>query len=274
MNCDDARQRLLELQRGRLSPDLDREVRLHLEACRACARARAEEDVLTELLERRLPLYPAPGALKRRLAKLAPAPQPAPVMPFAPRRRWPRVVAPALAAAALVVAITVTLVQRSAHDGGALAALTNEAVNDHLRVLLRDRPVDIESGEMHQVKPWFEGKLDFAPSVPSPVVPDMRLEGGSIGYFIDRKAAVVVYRLRRHVVTLLVFRADGLPGSAAKGVADERTPLRGSLRGFDVFLWRSGELGYALVADVDPVELSGIAAKLAAQTRSPAPTRE
>jgi anti-sigma factor RsiW len=63
----------------------------------------------------------------------------------------------------------------------------------------------------------------------------MRLEGGSVGYLIDRKAAVVVYRLRRHVVTLvtlLVFRGDGLA----------------------VFLWRAGELGYALVADVDPLE--------------------
>ncbi len=272
MTCDEARHHLLDLQRGRLSPELDRELRLHLEACPACARARVEEEVLTELLERRLPVYPASGALKRRLATLAPiAPPPAPVVPLAPRRSWPRVLAPAIAAAALLVAIGVTLVQRAGHDAGALAALTSEAVNDHLRVLQRDRPVDVESGGTHEVKPWFEGKLDFAPSVPSPVEPDMRLLGGSIGYFIDRKAAIVVYGLRRHVVTLLVFRADGLPWPAAKGAADERAPLRSALRGFHVFLWRSGEIGYALVGDVDPAELSGIAAKLAAQTSPPSP---
>ncbi len=269
MSCDEVRELLLDFQRGRLPAAVERELRLHLEACGACARARAEEDVLTELLERRLTRYPASAALKRRLATLVPAAtQPSPTS-FAPRRQFWRVASPALAAAALALAITITFVERSGHDGGALAALTSEAVNDHLRVLQRDRAVDVESGETHEVKPWFEGKLDFAPAVPSPVVPDMRLEGGSIGYFIDRKAAVVVYRLRRHLVTLLAFRADGLPGPAGKGVADERTPRRESQRGFEVFLWRSGELGYALVGDVDPVELSGIAAKLAAQTRSP-----
>ncbi len=311
MTCDDARQHLLDLQRDRLPTEIERELTLHLEACPACARARAEEEVLTELLERRLPLYPASAALKRRLRDLAatlrpsttpahpersaaerrvaggrsgradldtapgsapasraPAPGPAPVAP----RRWPRLLAPALAAAALVVAMSVALQRRADDDAAAIAALTREAVNDHLRVLQRERRVEIESGATHQVKPWFEGKLDFAPVVPSPVEPDMRLEGGSTGYFIDRKAAVVVYGLRSHVVTLLVFRADGLPWPSAKGFADERTPLRGALRGFQVFLWRSGELGYALVGDVDPAGLSGTAAKLAAQTSPPGRT--
>ncbi|HEX9305885.1 MAG TPA: hypothetical protein VF894_00245 [Anaeromyxobacter sp.] len=267
MTCEEARPLLLDLQRASLPPELEREVRLHLDTCAACARASAEEAVLTGLLERRLPRYPATGALKRRLAALVSGG--APVVPLAARRRSQRLVAPALVAAALV-AITATLVERSSREVGALAALTSEAVNDHLRVLVRDRPVDLESGELHQVKPWFEGKLDFAPSVPSPVAPEMRLEGGAVGYFVDRKAAVLVYRLRRHVVTLLVFRADGLSGADANGVGNARSPLHRTLRGFDVFLWRSGELGYALVADVDPVELSGIAAKLAAETRSPA----
>ncbi|HEX9400029.1 MAG TPA: hypothetical protein VF912_07965 [Anaeromyxobacter sp.] len=268
MTCEAAREHLLDLQRASLPPELEREVRLHLEACRACARASAEEDVLSELLERRLPRHPASRALTRRLAALASPAAPAP--PLAARRWSRRLGAPVVAAAALVVAITATLVARSSRDGGALAALTTESVNDHVRVLQRERPVDVESGALHEVKPWFEGKLDFAPAVPAPVVPEMRLEGGSVGYFVDRKAAVVVYRLRRHLVTLLVFRADGLP--AANGVAGERVPLRRTLRGYDVFLWRSGELGYALVSDVDAVELSAIATRLAAQTRSPART--
>jgi anti-sigma factor RsiW len=166
----------------------------------------------------------------------------------------------------LAVAAAAVLVDRSmAQDRGTLAALTGEAVSDHLRVLQRDRPVDVESTGTHQVKPWFEGKLDFAPSVPAPVEPDMRLEGASVGYFLDRKAAVVVYGLRRHVLTLLVFRADGLrwPGALAQG---ERIPSRAALRGFHVFLWRSGGLAYALVGDADRAELAGIAAKLAAST--------
>jgi anti-sigma factor RsiW len=269
MTCDDARPLLLDAQRGLLPPERDRELALHLETCRACAQARSEEAVLTVLLGRRLPQYPASPALKRRLAALAPAARPpAPVARLAPRR-WARTFAPALAAAAVVlVAGALVLGQRQGSERAALAALTTEAVNDHLRVLQLEHPVDLVSGAMHQVKPWFEGKLDFAPAVPAPVAPDMTLEGGSVGWFMDRKAAVVVYRLRRHVVTLLVFRADGLPGAGADALVDGRPPLRRSLRGFDAYLWRSGELGHALVADVDPTELSGIAARLAAETRA------
>jgi anti-sigma factor RsiW len=36
-----------------------------------------------------------------------------------------------------------------------------------------------------------------------------------------------------------------------------------SSRGFNVILWRDGELRYALVSDVDVTELSQLAAKLA-----------
>jgi anti-sigma factor RsiW len=267
MICDEARQNLLDLRRGRLSAERDREVTLHLDSCSACTQAREAEEVLSELLERRLPVYPASRALKRRLAELAvEAPRPPAELRPAPRRRWAVALAPALAAAAVLVALAFGLVERIAHPDGALAVLASEAVNDHLRVLQRSPLVQIESGGTHEVKPWFEGKLDFAPSVPSPVVPEMRLEGGALGYFVDRPAAVVVYGVRRHVVTLLVFRADGLAWPSTRSPADARTPLQAGLRGYHVFLWRSGELGYALVGDVSPDELSAIATKLAAET--------
>ena len=85
-----------------------------------------------------------------------------------------------------------------------------EAVADHLRVVYRDRPVDIESGGPHQVKPWFTGRLDFA--LPSVFGGDdaFTLEGGSVGYYLDRQAAVLVYKRRLHRASLFVFRADGL----------------------------------------------------------------
>ena len=36
-------------------------------------------------------------------------------------------------------------------------------------------------------------------------------------------------------------------------------------RGFNVLLWRDGDLGYALVSDVDRSELARLAAKVAAR---------
>jgi anti-sigma factor RsiW len=269
MTCDEARSHLLDLHRGRLAPELRTVVAGHLEGCAACARVLAEEEVLTALLER-LPSQHASAGLKRRLAALAAsalrvspgAGRGAP----APSTRS-RYALPAAIAAALVAVAAAALLGRAGSRGaGPLAALTSEAVSDHLRVLQRGRPVDVESTGIHDVKPWFEGKLDFAPSVPGPVGPEMRLVGGAMGYFLDRPAAVVVYGLRRHVLTLLVFRADGVAWPGGTADARPRLAAEGTSRGFHVFLWRSGGLGYALVGDADRVELSGIAAMLAGET--------
>ena len=136
-------------------------------------------------------------------------------------------------------------------------------MNDHLRVLSSPRPLDVESGGIHQVKPWFEGKLDFAPEIPFAGDADFPLRGGALGYFLDRRAAVVVYQRRLHGVTLLVFRADGLAwpahGLEPMGPA---AAYAASSRGFNVLLWRAGDLGYALVSDLDAAELRQLGAKL------------
>jgi len=78
-----------------------------------------------------------------------------------------------------------------------------------------------------------------------------------VGYVFDRKAAVLVYALRQHLVTLLVFRTEGL---AWPDVSTDQTR---SARGFNVVLWRGGELGYALVSDANAKELSEIGVRLA-----------
>ena len=156
---------------------------------------------MTELLEERLPRYSAPPRLKRRLeARFADTPRPS---------RWPRLLVP-LAAAAALAAGTVVLSQRMSPTA-APDRMVAEAASDHLRVLISEHPLDVPSGGIHQVKPWFQGRLDFAPAVAFAGDADFPLEGGAIGYFIDRKAAVFVYKRRLHTISLLVFRADGLP---------------------------------------------------------------
>jgi anti-sigma factor RsiW len=264
MSCEEVRTHLRDFVKRRLDPALRGGVAAHLEGCASCARAERTEHALDELLEQRLPRFAAPATLQRRLGLLLGRPQPARAAP----RRWTRALAPAMAAA-LALGLGGLLLQRGASRSGD-ASLTSELVNDHLRVLASQHPIEIESGGGHQVKPWFEGKLDFAPVVPAPEGGELTLRGGSIGYVFDRKAAVLVYGLRLHVVTLLVFRADGLDGSAAgdRGLGPARLGER-SARGFNVVLWRNGELAYALVSDVNPAELREVAARVAAATAEP-----
>ncbi|MGH7439690.1 MAG: hypothetical protein ACRENE_28710, partial [Polyangiaceae bacterium] len=141
--------------------------------------------------------------------------------------------------------------------------LVAEAVNDHLRVLYAQRPLEVESGGIHQVKPWFEGRIDFAPVVPFAGDDDFPLQGGAVAYFVDRKAATFVFKRRLHLMTLFVFRADGLPWPVmARDHVGASPASLATSRGFHVLLWRANDLGYALVSDVNEADVRALAEKI------------
>ncbi len=260
MECTDVRPHLIDYQRGQLPPEREDGVRAHIAECPSCSRADAAERTLTELLERRLPQHPAPVHLKRSLRASWPLPAPA-------RRswwnRWGRTLLPA-GAAALVILLAVPLYfQGVAARRAAAGEMVREAVNDHLRLLQSGRPLEVESGNFHQVKPWFSGRLDFAPIVPFPGDEEFPLRGGALAYFLDRRSAVFIYNRRLHDISVFVFRAEGLPWP------DRDMETLGKVRayettawGFRVILWRSGELGYAVVSDADPAEVRRLAGKI------------
>lgn len=258
-HCDETRLRLLDYQRGLLAPAEHEAVRAHVDGCAGCAREDAAEQGLSEALERRLPQYPAPLGLKRRLvsrwAALPPA-RPARSRVFRPVR-----VAAGLAAA-LALFVVFALLRGHLTPGDGVPAVALEAVNDHLRILELGRRLDVQSADVHQVRPWFAGRLDFAPRVSFGGDAEFPLRGGAIERFLDRRAAVFVYGRRLHAISLLVFRADGLPWPAGWDTRPDRVSL--TVRGFNVLLWRERDLGYALVSDLNAGELQALGTRLAA----------
>jgi anti-sigma factor RsiW len=267
MDCKEVREELAYHLRGQLAPDVQTRVAAHVQGCAACTRALAAEEQLSELLEQRLPRHAAPLSLQRRLADLLP-----PAIEPAPAARWGHVwrarllspLASAVAAAVLTVVGLRVLHQHEPPSESPAVSMVDEAVNDHLRVVYSSNPVEIESGGIHQVKPWFTGRLDFAPRVAFSGDDEFPLVGGSVGYFHDRKAAVFVFKHALHTISLLVFRAEGFDWPTThltqigRLAADVQT-----VRGFSVVLWRDGELGYCLVSDVDRAELERLATKVA-----------
>jgi anti-sigma factor RsiW len=209
----------------------------------------------------RLPKHRAPEALRARIEAAAAGERAPEASPVRPRRG--RVLAVAgfvLVAAAAVVALGV------ARAPSAPDPMVVEAVNDYVRVTLSEHPLEVASNGIHNVKPWFEGRVDFAPVVPFAGDDDFPLQGGAVAYFVDRKAATFVFKRRLHVVTLFVFRADGLPWRLAPGEGQRVGHVTAKVetsRGFHTVLWRDGDLGYALVSDVDPRDLTELASKIA-----------
>jgi anti-sigma factor RsiW len=252
LDCARARLELLDYQRGRLDPGAATMLANHLERCPDCAHEDAAERLLTEQLEERLPRYAAPFGLTRRLAAQrsisvgGPAPRPAGLA------RWL-----GLVAAVLLVALLagIALWRPAPPDG--VDRLVAEAVNNHLRLLARSAPLDVQSDDMHRVRPWFSGRLDFAPVVGFAGDSEFPLHGGTVEYFLDRRAAALVYGRRLHRVSLFVFRAEGL-----EWPPHSSPPVHATVRGFSVQLWRSGELGYALVSDLNPTEMARLAERL------------
>ena len=229
------------------------------------------EAELDRALER-LPARAVPPALRQRLEALVnPASSTsAPELPggiAVPKKEgrrgstWAASFVSACAAAALVLVVIRLAAPRP--SAGGPSELVAEAVNDHIRVISSTHPVDIESGGIHQVKPWFTGRLDFAPRVAFSGDDDFPLVGGSVGYFRDRKAAVFVFKRRLHTITLLVFPPDGLawPSDDLSRVG-RLSVAEANTRGFSVLMWRDGGLGYALVSDVNVHDLEALAAKL------------
>jgi anti-sigma factor RsiW len=128
-------------------------------------------------------------------------------------------------------------------------------VSSHVRgTQVEGHLLDVPSSDRHTVKPWFSGKLDFAPAVPDLAAEGFALEGGRLDYAARRPIAVLVYRRRQHVISLFQW--------AAAGGAIE--PLRfESSAGYSVVHWYDGQLRYRAVSDLDRRELASFARSFA-----------
>jgi anti-sigma factor RsiW len=249
--CESNREHLLAAARGQLAEPERARFERHLETCAECRKILERERALDQALAKR-PTYALPNALRAQLtAGVTPKKQPK--QSFARRAA---LFAPSLAAALLAV----FLVQKWVSPN---QELVGEAVNDHLRVLYAEHPIEIESGGIHQVKPWFTGRLDFAPAVTFSGDDEFPMQGGAIALFFDRKAASFIFKHKLHTITLFVFRNEGLSWPLRNNSSVGTLPSSSShLRGFNTLLWRDADLGYALVSDVDPSELQRLAVKV------------
>lgn len=162
------------------------------------------------------------------------------------RGHW-LVAAVSAAAGAIAAAAFVLIVVRSAPTPTIDAA--TEAVGDHLRMLV-GRGLGVEVSDMHQVKPWFAGKIDFVPPVTFLGDEDYPLAGGDVAVFLGHKAAEFVYHRHLHVISLFVFQADDI-------VSGERT-----IQGFHVITWGTNSFGLALVSDLNFDELRVLRSRL------------
>ena len=118
----------------------------------------------------------------------------------------------------------------------------------HLISLLDEHLLDVPSSDRHTVKPWFSGKLEFAPRVLDLADAGFPLAGGRLDVIEGRRVAALVYRADHHIINLFVRPGARRDGSDA-----------GTFEGYGYERWREGDLEYWAVSDVDRPRLATFA---------------
>ena len=164
--------------------------------------------------------------------------------------RWLRPAAGGFAlGAALAAGLALMITTRNIDD-----TVTDSIVTAHIRALQPGHLTDVRISDQHQVKPWFDGKIDFAPPVKELGDQGFDLIGGRLDYIQGREAAVIVYRRKLHMIDLFVTRAD----QGGSGMATLPAPLA-TPSGYNVERWRESGQEYWAISDLNRNELGDFA---------------
>jgi anti-sigma factor RsiW len=196
----------------------------HLRSCPSC------------IIQTRARYYEAPPGLEQKIRQS-----------LRPEEAKPWVWRSVAIAAALLLAASVTwniAPLRSRVDPRQLLAVN--VLSAHVRSLSGTHLLDVPSSDQHTVKPFFNGKLDFSPSVKD--VPGFPLLGGRVEYFDGHAAAALVYGRRKHIINLFTWPS---PAPIARSTR--------SINGYHVECWPSGGMDFCSVSDLNEAELKQFA---------------
>lgn len=237
MDCTLDRHLLEGYLDGELGFERTLEVEAHLASCRAChSEVESWKDVRGAL--RRSDLYHrAPSSLEEQIRKMVPQEKRKERSSWFHQWIWAGGGA-AFATAALLIAFMISR--------PAAPSLGQEVVTSHIRSLMANHLMDVISTDQHTVKPWFDGKLDFAPPVRDLAKQGYPLVGGRMDYLENRTVAVLVYRRALHPINLYVWPA-----------ADNRElPVQQqTIQGYNVLGWKKNGFQFRAVSDLNTDEL-------------------
>jgi anti-sigma factor RsiW len=221
------------------------EVEQHMRECEICARSYRTQTTLRSSLKGESLYYGAPEKLKKRIQSSLLKEAKSEVFPRAFSWRWLRVGA-SVAFMLLIGVVVWRLVPRSVRPSGD-ELLAQEIVSDHVRSLqMPGHLTDVLSSDQHTVKPWFDGRVDFAPPVKDFASQDFRLYGGRLEYLNNRPVATLIYQRRLHYINLFIWPAEQA-GSTGE-VAIQR-------QGYNLIHWSSSSMNFWAISDLNSVEL-------------------
>lgn len=255
MHCE----RASELMGAYLDQELDADTRhdlaAHLGSCPVCAAASEELERMNRQL-RAVGRERAPPHLAIGVRKLLDGTVSDNVMPrgFAVAERLlerarMRQAAALIIACGLSVLVTALVTSRMASRD----ILERDVATAHVRSLLQDSPTQVASSDSHVIKPWFTGRLDFAPMVRDLTAEGFPLAGARLDYIGERRVAALVYRRRLHVVNVFLWPSADASDSAPREFVQ---------RGYNVVVWHRNGIAYWAISDLNMGELRELQSRL------------
>jgi len=232
--------------------------RVHCTDCRATEATLAQARAVL-----RAELYrPAPDALRQRILARLDADRPRPVLDPAegkiqgtlPRPATPLVLSRlrswrqstiGFSLGAACAAMLAFLVPTPAEQ-----RLNEQLVAAHVRALQPGHLEDVVSTDQHTVKPWFDGRIDFAPPVKDLSTVGFPLKGGRLDYIADRPVAALVYQHGKHIINMFVWPATGKAVPALDPAEHN---------GYNLVYWSQNDMEFWAVSDVERSELRAFA---------------
>jgi anti-sigma factor RsiW len=246
MNCTEAR----PLLQARLDHELDaaNSLRLeaHLKSCATCAMENKSFQSLSAALRDGNLRFVAPNSLKQDVRQFSREMRVREEKKaFGSQWIWKALTFAAIGFAVLTIWLRpVGLAERG--------DLLDEAVASHVRSLQVGHLMDVASSDQHTVKPWFNGKLDFAPNVKDFAEQGFPLVGGRLDYLDGRNVAALIYRRNKHFINVFIW-----PATSTKKIEVVRR------RGFSVVTVSTSGMRYCLVSDLNEKELRTLAEMVA-----------
>jgi anti-sigma factor RsiW len=251
MECKELRELMARYVDDELPPEAKQATVTHINGCSDCRRLADEELAWRQAVRQSGTYYRAPDALRQHVLQ-AVRRSTGPSMGGV--RAW------AMAASVLLAVglssggtlwVTDELWVKPAQEN----ALVGEMVDSHVRSLQASHLTDVASSDQHTVKPWFHGRLDYAPPVSDPSAEGFPLVGGRLDYIDHRSVAALVYHHDKHPINLCV-----LPTQEPDGI--DRSETR---NGYNILHWTRQGFAFWAISDLNAAELRDFAALLQQQ---------
>jgi anti-sigma factor RsiW len=241
MSCNPWRDKLDAYADGELSSLEATELAGHLRQCSACSALALENVQLRRSVAMAGKRYTANAEFRAEVLQS--------VSKTSPKRQlwaWRLLFAPA----ALVVLVSLAVNFYVGREKSSRDRIYGELADLHVSTLASATQVDVISTDRHTVKPWFEGKLPFSFNLPELQGTEFTLVGGRVAYLGQTPGAQLIYRLRKHEISVFIFQDRGDSRIVASTPVHEFS--------FNLENWPKNGLRYFIVGDVGSEDIESL----------------